>query len=81
MLDPLLVSAGVAGVVSLATTVLTKSKCIVECGSQGPCCRERCACCCCDWCRLGFLDAPMDQTRARGSSVEAATSTDEEKKC
>jgi hypothetical protein len=64
MLDPVVTSAAVAGVVSLATTILAKSKCVVECGSNDACCSDRCGCCCCDWCRLGFLDAPLNQERS-----------------
>ena len=63
VVDPLITSAAVAGVVSLATTILAKSKCLVECGADDPCCKDRCAWCCCDWCRLGFLDAPLNQER------------------
>jgi hypothetical protein len=64
MVDPLVTSAAVAGAVSLLTTVLAKSKCLVECGANDRCCKDRCARCCCDWCRVGFLDAPLKQERS-----------------
>jgi hypothetical protein len=56
MVDPVAMSAAVAGLVSVVTTLITKSKCLVECSNC-----ETCPCF--EWCRIGFLDVPMSQQR------------------
>jgi hypothetical protein len=61
MVDPVAMSAAVAGLVSVVTTLLTKSKCVMECNDT-PCC-EGCSPCC-EWCRIGFLDVPLNQHRS-----------------
>ena len=59
MMDPVITSACVAGFVSVTTIILSKSKCVVECSEDHRCCDG----CCCEWCRIGFLDQPLKQER------------------